>query len=88
MKLQLLTSPGCHICEEVKKILEEIKPDFPALEVEEVDMTTPGGQAMIQKYSIFSSPGVIINGEFFSTGGVNKEKLIEKLKSIPRKEDK
>jgi hypothetical protein len=29
-----------------------------------------------------ASPGIVIDGELFSTGGVSKEKLIEKLKSI------
>ena len=40
MKLQFLTMPGCHSCAEVKKIIEEIKPDFPDLEVEEMDMAS------------------------------------------------
>lgn len=82
MKLQFLTMPGCHTCAEVKKTIEEIKPDFPDLKIEEVDMTIPEGQEMVQKHSIMSSPGIIIDGELFSTGGVSKEKLIEKLKSI------
>ena len=86
MKIQLLTSPGCHICAEVKKTLEEIRPNFPALEIEEIDIVTPEGQAMVQKYGIFASPGVIINGELFSAGGVNKEKLIEKLTLLNARE--
>lgn len=82
MKLQFLTMPDCHTCAKVKKIIEEVKPDFPDLEVEEIDITTPKGQEMVQKYSIMSSPGIIIEGELFSSGGVNKEKLVEKLKSL------
>lgn len=71
---------GCHVCAEVKKIFDEIMPDFPDMKVEEIDMTTPNGQKLVQKYSIMSSPGIIINGELFSTGGVNRKKLIKKLK--------
>lgn len=82
MKLQLISSPGCHICVEVKKIIEKIKPEFPDLEVEEIDMTMPKGQEMISKYAIMVSPGVVIENELFSVGGVNKDKLVEKLKSI------
>lgn len=82
MKLQFLTMPDCHTCPQVKKIIEEVRPDFPELEFEEIDITSEQGQEMVQKYSIMSSPGVIIDGELFSTGGVNKEKLIEKLKSL------
>ena len=62
--------------------LEEIKPDFPDLQVEEVDMTTPEGQAMIGKYMVMSSPGIVIDGELFSQGGLDKSKLIDKLKSV------
>ncbi len=82
MKLQLLTSSGCGHCAEAKKILEEIKPDFPELEIEEVDMTTDEGQEMLGKYMVMSSPGVIINGELFSQGGLDKAKLVEKLESL------
>jgi glutaredoxin len=84
IKLQFLHTPNCHICEAVKKILEEIKPDFPDLEIESIDATTPEGQKMVLKYRIMISPGIIINGELFSAGMVNKEKLIEKLKSLQR----
>ena len=80
MKVELLTAPACTHCAEVKKILEEIKPDFPSLEVEEVEMTTPKGQEMIQKYQIMASPGIVINGELFATGGASKEQLVDALK--------
>ena len=75
-KLQLLTMSGCHTCAEDKKTIEEIQPEFPDLEIEEVDITTPEGQEMVQKYSIISSPGIIIDAELLSTGDVNKENII------------
>lgn len=81
-KIQFLTMPGCHNCAAVKKIFDEIIPDFPNVEVEEIDMMTPEGQELVQKYGIMASPGIIIDGELFSTGGVDREKLIEKLKSL------
>lgn len=81
-KVQFLTMPGCHNCKAAKKILDEIMPDFPKVEVEEIDMTTPAGQELVQKYSVMASPGIVINGELFSTGGVDKKKLIERLKTL------
>jgi len=81
-KIQFLTMQGCHSCEEAKKTFDEITPDFPNVEVDEIDMTTPEGQELVQKYSVMASPGIIINDELFSTGGVDKEKLIEKFKSL------
>ncbi len=81
-KIQFLTMVGCHSCETVKKIFDEVMPDFPEVEVLEIDIATPEGQELVQKYGIMASPGIVINGELFSTGGVDKEKLIEKLKSL------
>lgn len=81
IKIKFLTMPGCHNCEAAKKIFDEIMPEFKdKVEVEKFDMTTPEGQELVQKYSVLASPGIIINDELFSTGGVDKEKLIEKLK--------
>jgi len=81
-KIQFLTMTGCHNCAAVKKIFDEIIPDFPNAKVDEIDMTTPEGQDLVQKYGIMASPGIIINDELFSTGGVDREKLITKLKSL------
>ena len=80
-KIQFLTMPGCHSCEAAKKIFDEIIPDFSNVEVEEIDMTTPEGQQIVQKYGIMASPGIVINDELFSAGGVNQEKLVEKITS-------
>lgn len=73
---------GCHNCEAVKKIFNEVMPDFSNAEVEEIDITSSSGQELVLKYGIMASPGIVINGELFSSGGVNKEKLIAKLKSL------
>mgnify|MGYP001610064045 FL=1 len=53
---------------------------------EETSIVTPEGQALAQKYMIFASPGIIINGELFSTGGVDRKKFIEKLQALSRAE--
>lgn len=82
-KIQFLTMVGCHNCEAVKKIFDEVMPEFKdKVEVVEVDMTSPEGQELVQKYSVMASPGIVINDELFSTGGVDKEKLVEKLKTL------
>ena len=81
-KVQFLTMAGCHNCAAAKKIFDEVLPDFPDVEVEEIDMATPEGQKLVQEYSVMASPGIVIDGELFSTGGVDREKLIEKLKSL------
>jgi len=45
-------------------------------------VTTPEGQEIVQKHMIMASPGIILNGELWATGGFNKEKFVEKLKEL------
>lgn len=80
--IQFVTMPGCHSCEKARRTFKDILPDFPHISVEEIDATSSEGQALIQKHGIMSSPGIIINGELFSMGGVDKEKLTQKLQSL------
>ncbi|GMQ95176.1 MAG: hypothetical protein BMS9Abin13_288 [Patescibacteria group bacterium] len=83
IKIQFLTMVDCHNCEAVKKIFDEIMPEFKDIvEVTEIDMMTQEGQELTQKYSVMASPGIIINDELFATGGVDRDKLVEKLRSI------
>jgi len=82
INIQLVISPGCTHCAEVRKVLEELKPKYPQMQVEEIDATTEKGMELVVKYSIMASPGTIVNGELFATGGINKGELIKKLDSI------
>ncbi|KKU85972.1 MAG: hypothetical protein UY15_C0018G0004 [Parcubacteria group bacterium GW2011_GWA2_47_9] len=55
MIIQLLTSPGCHTCADVEQIIKEALPIFLNLRLEEINLTTPEGQKIIQRYGIMSS---------------------------------
>jgi len=83
IKIQEVSTEGCHKCAEAKTILEEeIKPQFPNVEIEYIDMVSEQGQKMGQDHGIMSSPGIVINGELFSIGGLDKGKLIDKIKEL------
>ena len=83
IKIQEVTSSSCSHCAAAKEILEnEIKPQFSDIDIEYIDMMTEQGQKMVSQYGIMSSPGIIVNGELFSMGGLDKNKLIEKIKSL------
>ncbi len=73
---------GCHNCAAAKKIFDEVMPNYPNVEVTEIDITSEEGQGLVSKYAVLASPGIIIDGELFSTGGVSHDKLVEKLKSL------
>lgn len=78
-----VTSPGCVHCAAAKKLLQEkIQPQFPDIKIEYVDVLSPEGQKMVGEYGIMSSPGVIVNGELFSVGGLDEKQLVAKIQSL------
>jgi len=82
INVQLVSTPGCTHCEAVRKVLNEVKPQYPEMEVMELDATNPDGLELVTKYGILASPGVIINGELFATGGIKKEEFIQKIETL------
>lgn len=80
--LEELVSPGCHICKAFEEFWHSLEKDWQNVKYKKVDVTTPEGQEMAGKYMIFASPGIILNGELFATGGFDKEKFVEKLKEL------
>lgn len=77
-----LSSPGCHNCEAFKKFWDEEKANWPDVEFREVSIVDPEGQELVQKHQILASPGIVINDELFSTGGVDEAGLRAKLKEL------
>ena len=84
--LEELSSPGCHHCAEFEKFWHSIEKDWPNVLYKKIDVTSPEGQEMLGKYMIFASPGIIINGELFATGGFDKDKLVKKLTDSSQKQ--
>ena len=78
----LIRPDGCAHCKSVITTLEKMKANYPDLVVHEVDMLSPEGQEAVQKYGILSSPGILVNNEFFAFGGATEEQLREKFDSL------
>jgi hypothetical protein len=79
-----LSAPGCVHCAEFERFWKSIEKDWPEVTYKKIMVTTPEGMELVHKYMIFASPGIIMNGELFATGGVNKGKFVEKLKELSR----
>ena len=80
--LEELSSPGCHNCAAFKEFWEAEKGNWPNVKFTEVSLVDPAGQELVQKHQIFASPGIILNGELFATGGIDKDAFLEKLKEL------
>ena len=80
--LKELSIPGCVACAQFDKVWVEMQKEFPQVQYEKIDATSAEGQKMVVDYGIFSAPGILINGELFSTGGVNRNQLSTKLREL------
>lgn len=80
--LEELTAPGCTHCAAFKEFWHSVEKDWPNVKFKELSVTTPEGQELASKHMIMSSPGIVLNGELFSTGGVNNDEFLAKLKEL------
>jgi len=80
--LEVLTSPGCTHCHAFLEYWKGASAEWPNVTLKEISLVTPEGTAMAGKYEIFASPGIVLNGELFATGGFDPKKLEEKLKLL------
>lgn len=82
VSLDVLSTPGCQGCKVFEDYWHTVEKDWPNVTFRKLEITTEEGQALAQKYIILASPGIILNGELWATGGFNQEKFIQKLKEI------
>lgn len=77
MKVKILTTPGCSNCSVVEKMLDEMGVSYDVIDVTEKP-------EYLQKYSIYTAPGVVIDGKLEFTGVPKKQKLIEKIEGVKK----
>lgn len=82
ISIQFLTAPGCSECERAKIILNEIKDLYPKVEIKELNVMSLKGLKLATEHGIMTNPGVIVNGELFSAGSLDRDKLDTKIKSL------
>ncbi len=73
MKIEILTTPGCANCNVVEKMLDEMKVQYDIIDVTEKP-------EYLEKYPIYTAPGIVINEKLEFTGVPKKQELAEKLK--------
>ncbi|MEX0640864.1 MAG: thioredoxin family protein [Nitrosopumilaceae archaeon] len=73
MKVEILTTPACQNCSVVERMLDEMGISYQVIDVTEKP-------EYLQKYPIYTAPGVVIDGKLEFTGIPKKKELFEKLK--------
>ena len=68
----ILTTPDCGNCSIVEKMLDHLKISYDVIDVTEKP-------EYLQKYPIFTAPGIVIDDKLEFTGVPKKQELAEKL---------
>ena len=75
MTLTLYSKPGCHLCEDVRTLLEELQPQY-GFRIIEIDITSDAALFARYRYDI---PVVMRNGDEIARGRITDRELIERL---------
>ena len=71
MKIEILTTPDCSNCKILEQMLDKMGYSYQIIDVTD-------NPEYLQKYPIFTAPGLIINGKLEFTG-IPKQKELEKI---------
>lgn len=72
MKIEVLTTPDCSNCNVVEKFLDDLGFEYSVIDVTE-------RPDYLEKYPIFTAPGIVIDGKLEFVGVPKKEELAKKL---------
>lgn len=83
VKVTLVHACWCTVCPSARRLWTDLKSQY-NFEYEEVDVETPEGQALLDKFGIVGVPTTIIDGEVAFTGLPKKADAIARIsESIP-----
>ena len=68
MKVEILTTPGCSNCKILEKMLDELGVSYDLIDVTEKP-------DYLEKYPIFTAPGLVVNKKLEFTGIPKKDNL-------------
>ena len=74
-KIEILTTPSCGNCKVVEEMLDEMNVAYQVIDVTEKP-------EYLEKYPIFTAPGVVIDEKLEFTGIPKRQELLEKINSL------
>ena len=72
MKVEILTTPGCSNCSVLEKMLDKLGVNYDLIDVTEKP-------EYLEKYPIFTAPGLVINEKLEFTGIPKYDELEKRL---------
>lgn len=80
VEVVLVEMPECHLCEQAKTTLDDLGRGF-ALRVSIIDAGSSQGRGLIARHRPTMAPLVVVDGTFFSSGRLPRNKLISRLRA-------
>jgi predicted thioredoxin/glutaredoxin len=77
IKIQIITTENCAICNHVLNHLGGMRHEFPHLEIEEINAKE--NPAVLEEYPVRSFPGIVIDGKLESSGPITDDQLRQLL---------
>lgn len=74
----LVTSPGCHYCDDALDLLAELARAMP-MTIKTIPMASDEGRSLIVRHRVPFPPILMINGELFGHGRISRRKLEARL---------
>ena len=71
-KIEILTTPSCRNCKVIEEMLDKMNISYQVIDVTEKP-------EYLEKYPIFTAPGVVIDEKLEFTGIPKRQELLEKL---------
>lgn len=81
----VVTSPGCHFCEDALTVLAELAETRP-LRIETVSLSSERGRSLLVRHRVAFPPIVLLDGEFFGYGRISRKRLENHLSRIAPRE--
>ena len=75
MNLTLFSKPGCHLCEEMRVLLDELQPEY-GYAIDEIDITQDDELFARYRYEI---PVLLKDGREIARGRISDRELITSL---------
>jgi glutaredoxin len=70
----VVTSPGCHFCEDALRLLDELAEATP-LQTETVPLSSEQGRELLVRHRAPFPPIVLVDGKLFGYGRISRRKL-------------
>jgi hypothetical protein len=78
IRVQLVTAPGCHFCDEAQRTLHVLEDRFP-LTIDLVPLMSDSGRDLVARHRVPFPPILLIEGAFFGFGRLSQRRLEQRL---------